>query len=64
MAVFDTIITAVDTSSATAYFFLKSAGGTGKRYFNQNPSSYNCSQVFPLLCVATTGIVSLLLPGG
>jgi hypothetical protein len=62
--VFDTIKTTVDTSPATAHFFLEGAGGTGKRYLYQTLFSYYRSQGFPVLCTASTGIARLLLPGG
>ncbi len=64
LAVFDTIKTAVNTSPATAHFFLEGTGGTGKTYLYRTLCSYYRSKGFPVLCVASTGIASLLLPGG
>ncbi len=64
LAFFDTIKTAVDTSPATAHFILEDAGGTRKTYLYRTLCSYYRSQGFPVLCVASTGIASLLLPGG
>jgi hypothetical protein len=64
LAVFDAIKTAVDTSPATAHFCLEGASGTGKTYLYQTLRSYYCSQGFPVFCVVSTGIASLLLPQG
>jgi hypothetical protein len=54
----------VDHCLHTAHFFIEGAGGTGKTFFYPTICSYYCFQRYPVLCVASTGIASLLLPGG
>ena len=45
-------------------FFLFRAGGTGKTYIYQTICHRLCSQGKIILCVASSGIAALLLPGG
>ncbi|KIN94971.1 hypothetical protein M404DRAFT_49736, partial [Pisolithus tinctorius Marx 270] len=45
-------------------FFLQSGGGCGKTYLSNPIASAVCARNKIVLCVASTGIASLLLPGG
>jgi hypothetical protein len=70
---FHRITQAVDHAGATpiesrpphnAYFFVQGAGGTGKTTLYHTVSQYYHSKGLPIICVASSGIASLLLPGG
>jgi hypothetical protein len=73
-AVLQIITEAIERSPVTAHFFLEGAGGTGKTYLYRALCSYyrsrphrnqdnNELQKF-VVCVASTSIAGLLLPGG
>jgi hypothetical protein len=72
-AVFQNIIEAIECSPVTALFFLEGAEGTGKTYLYRALCSYYCSRPHRdqdnneiqkyIVCVASTGIVGLLIPG-
>ncbi|XP_058742589.1 uncharacterized protein LOC131625469 [Vicia villosa] len=61
--VFKQILTAVDTQNG-GVFFLYGYGGTGKTYMWRTLASYIRSRRQICLTVASSGIASLLLPGG
>jgi ATP-dependent DNA helicase PIF1 len=72
--VFQNITEAIERSPVTAHFFLEGAGGTGKTYLYRALCSYYRSRLHRdqdnieirkfVVCVASTGIAGLLLPGG
>jgi hypothetical protein len=47
-----------------AYFFVQGAAGTGKTTLYHTVSQYYHSENQPVICVASSGIAALLLPGG
>ncbi|XP_058726187.1 uncharacterized protein LOC131597510 [Vicia villosa] len=61
--VFKQILTAVDTQNG-GVFFLYGYGGTGKTYMWRTLASYIRSRRKICLTVSSSGIASLLLPGG
>ena len=70
---FQTITDAVDLANAApvetrpphnAYFFLQGAAGTGKTTLYHTITQYYHSRDLPVICVASSGIAALLLPGG
>ena len=61
---FNTIVTAVDQSPATAHFFLQGPAGTGKTFLYKTLCHHYWSRDAIVLCVASSGIAALLLPGG
>jgi ATP-dependent DNA helicase PIF1 len=73
-AVFQNITEAIEHFLVTAHFLLEEAGGTGKTYLYQALCSYYRSRLHRdqdnneiqkfVVCVASTGIAGLLLPGG
>ena len=62
-AVFNAIVNAVETKSGQC-FFLHESGGTGKTYVHNALCYFLCGQNKFGLCVASSGIASLLLIGG
>jgi hypothetical protein len=48
----------------SSLFFLNGPGGTGKTFVYQAVSHAICGQGMIVLCVASSGITSILLPGG
>ena len=67
------ITQAVDIASITpleirpphhAYFFVQGAAGTGKTTLYHTISQYYHAKNQPVICVASSGIAALLLPGG
>ena len=60
---FDAIVNAVETQSGQT-FFLHGPGGTGKTYVYNTLCYFLCGQGKIVLCVASSGIASLLLLGG
>jgi hypothetical protein len=60
---FNSILYAVDNDEH-AMFFLNGAGGTGKTYLYRTLCHKLRSQGKIVLCVASSGIAALLLPGG
>ena len=63
-ACFNTIIAAIDTDPQTARFFLQGPAGTGKTFLYRCLCHYYRSRGKIVLCVASSGIAALLLPGG
>ena len=59
---FDAIVSAVETQSGQT--FLHGPGGTGKTYVYNTLCYFLCGQGKIVLCVASSGIASLLLIGG
>ncbi|POS81884.1 hypothetical protein EPUL_005913, partial [Erysiphe pulchra] len=59
-----TIINTVDTNIRPNTFFLQDPAGTGKTFLYKILCNYYRSQGGIVLCVASSGIASLLLPGG
>ena len=63
-AAFDAIVNAVETKSGQT-FFLHGPGGTGKHTYVYNTlCHFLCGQGKIVICVALSGIASLLLMGG
>ncbi len=54
----------MDNRPESAHFFLEGAGGNRKSFLYRTICSYYHSKHFQGLCMASTGIASLLLPGG
>lgn len=63
-ACFNAVVTAVDTDPRTAHFFLQGPAGTGKTFLYRCLCYYFRSLGGVVLCVASSGIAALLLPGG
>ena len=63
LAAFNAIVNAVETKSGQS-FFLHGAGGTGKTYVYNTLCHFLRGQNKIVLCVASSGIASLLLIGG
>ncbi|POS81876.1 hypothetical protein EPUL_006834, partial [Erysiphe pulchra] len=61
---YNTIISTVDTNIRPNTFFLQGPAGTGKTFLYKTLCNYYRSQGGIVLCVASSGIASLLLPGG
>lgn len=64
LACFHTIVAAIDTDPQTAHFYLQGPGGTGKTFLYKTLCFYFRGLGKSVLCVASTGIAALLLPGG
>lgn len=58
------IIIAVETDRTHAHFFLSNPAGTGKTFLYQALCHHFRSKRHIVLCVASSGIAALLLPGG
>ncbi|KAG1501484.1 hypothetical protein G6F53_011072 [Rhizopus delemar] len=63
-AVFDEIIDSISSNPNTAHFFLQGPAGTGKTFVYNTLCHYFRRQGKIVVCVASSGIASLLLPGG
>ena len=63
-AAFDTIVAKVDTDPSGAHFFLDGPAGTGKSHLYKTLCNHYRGQRDIVLCVASSGIASLVLPGG
>ncbi len=63
-ACYDRIITSVETDRTQAHFFLSGPAGTGKTFLYQALCHHFRSKREIFLCVASSGIAALLLPGG
>lgn len=63
LCAYNTIIGAIDTSQSSL-FFIQGPGGTGKTFLYKCICSYYRSKNEVVLCVASSGIAALLLPGG
>ncbi|KAG1547758.1 hypothetical protein G6F49_010102 [Rhizopus delemar] len=63
-AVFDEIIDIISSNPNTAHFFLKGPAGTGKTFVYNTLCHYFRRQGKIVVCVPSSGIASLLLPGG
>jgi hypothetical protein len=61
---FDKIVTAVENGSAESHFFLQGPAGTGKTFLYNTLCHHFRAQGKVVICVASSGIASLLLPGG
>ncbi|POS81703.1 hypothetical protein EPUL_006620, partial [Erysiphe pulchra] len=61
---YSTIINTVDTNIRPDIFFLQGSAGTGKTFLYKTLCNYYRSQGGIVLCVASSSIASLLLPGG
>lgn len=62
--VFDKVTTAIRDDPTTAHFFLQGPAGTGKTFLYKTICNYYRSKGEIVLCVASSGIAALLLPGG
>lgn len=62
---FQTILRAIDSNhSENLYFFIQSPASTGKTFLYNILCHYYQAKQKIVLCVASSGIASLLLPGG
>ena len=61
---FETIILAIDNDPASAHFFIQGPAGTGKTFLYRGLCYYYRGKGQIVLCVASSGIAALLLPGG
>jgi ATP-dependent DNA helicase PIF1 len=61
---FNTIVTAVEHHPERAHFFLQGPAGTGKTFLYRCLCLYFRARSQIVLCVASSGIAALLLPGG
>ena len=61
---FEAIMNAVSNTPETAHFYLQGPGGTGKTFLYKTICHYFRALGKVVLCVASTGIAALLLPGG
>ena len=63
-AAYNTIMHAIDTDPEHAHFFLQGPGGTGKTFLYTAICRALRARGDIVLCVASSGIAALLLPGG
>ena len=61
---FNIIVQAVDTNPEQAHFFVQGPARTGKTFLWTALCCQYCSQGKVILCIASSGIAFLLLPGG
>lgn len=61
---FDSIIAAIEADPQTAHFFLQGPAGTGKTFLYKCLCHHYRAQGKIVLCIASSGIAALLLPGG
>jgi hypothetical protein len=61
---FTAIVTAVEDPAAAPYFFVHGPAGTGKTFLWRCLCAYYQSSSRVVLCVASSGIAAILLPGG
>ncbi|KAK4510430.1 uncharacterized protein ATC70_012169 [Mucor velutinosus] len=62
--VFDTITSSINSNTNSSHFFLQGPAGTGKTFIYNTLCHFYRSQGKIVLCVASSGIAALLLPGG
>ena len=62
--VYDLILTQLNADPSRAHFFLHGPGGSGKTFLYNVLCARLRSEKKVILCVASTGIAALLLPGG
>lgn len=63
-AIFQEVIDTVQSTPSQAYFFVQGPGGTGKTFLYKGIAAYFRARNRAVLCVASSGIAALLLPGG
>jgi hypothetical protein len=63
-ACFEAITSTIDNNPASAHFFVQGPAGTGKTFLYRGLCHYYRGKGQIVLCVASSGIASLLLPGG
>src|SRR6266487_1008704 len=63
-ACFNTILAAITEDPEKAHFYLQGPGGTGKTFLYTTICHHFRGMGKKVLCVASTGIAALLLPGG
>lgn len=63
-ACFEAITSAIDNDPASVHFFVQGPAGTGKTFLYRGLCHYYRAKGEIVLCVASSGIASLLLPGG
>ncbi|UPX10330.1 uncharacterized protein EKO05_0000996 [Ascochyta rabiei] len=63
-AVFDAVTAAIEADHSTAHFFVQGPAGTGKTFLWRCICAYYRSTGRVVLCVASSGIAAVLLPGG
>ncbi|UPX12183.1 uncharacterized protein EKO05_0002747 [Ascochyta rabiei] len=63
-AVFDAVTAAIEADHSTAHFFVQGPAGTGKTFLWRCICAYYRSTGQVVLCVASSGIAAVLLPGG
>ena len=61
---FDKIIQAIESGSPNSQFFLQGPAGTGKTFLYETICHHFCARGEVVICVASSGIAALLLPGG
>jgi len=61
---FTKVVEAIAADPTTAHFFLQGPAGTGKTFLYRGLCSHFRAQRKIVLCVASSGIAALLLPGG
>lgn len=63
-AVFNEIVAAIEATPQEAHFFIQGPGGTGKTFLYKALAAHFRALGRVTLCVASSGIAALLLPGG
>lgn len=63
-AAYDRIMSALESNPGSAHFFINGPGGTGKTFLYKTICGRLRTRDKIVLCVASTGIASTLLPGG
>ena len=61
---YENITSAVESHPASAHFFLQGPAGTGKTHLYKTLCNHYRSRGEVVICVASSGIAALLLPGG
>lgn len=64
LAVFNAVVDHIRNDPHTAHYFVQGPAGTGKTFLWQCLCAYYRSQGCVVLCVASSGIAAVLLPGG
>ena len=64
LTAFDAITTTIVRSPAASHFFVQGPAGTGKTFLYSVLCHYYRSMGSVVLCVASSGVAALLLPGG
>ncbi|KAK4521041.1 Isochorismatase domain-containing protein [Mucor velutinosus] len=62
--IFETITSSINSNANSSHFFLQGPAGTGKTFIYNTLCHFYRSQGKIVLCVASSGIAALLLPGG